>query len=48
MKKICMLLAAVCMMIATMSMTVQATQEIADRTDKACGECHSGGRHHGK
>lgn len=48
MKNMCILLAVVGLMIAAMSVTVQATPEIAERTDKACGDCHSGGRHHGK
>lgn len=48
MKKVCFLLVALCLVFAALSVTVQATPEIADNNDKPCGFCHSGGRHHGR
>ncbi|MDH5299538.1 MAG: hypothetical protein OEV91_11010 [Desulfobulbaceae bacterium] len=48
MKKVIFLILAGGMFLSAFSAAVQATPEIAERTDKACGECHSGGRHHGR
>jgi hypothetical protein len=48
MKKMCILLAAVCLMVSALCGPVQATWEKADKTGLDCSHCHSGGRHHGK
>lgn len=48
MKKVSSLLVIVGLLVSAMCATVQATFELAEKTDKTCGECHSGGRHHGK
>ena len=47
MKKGIVLLAALMMALSVFSVTVQATPDRAARTGKACGECHSHGRHMG-
>ncbi|MFZ5797781.1 MAG: hypothetical protein ACYCYR_15450 [Desulfobulbaceae bacterium] len=47
MKKTFFLLAAVCLLVAGASFSVQATPEKAEITGFSCGFCHSGGRHHG-
>ncbi len=48
MKKLSIMLVVVGVLFATMCATVQATPDKAINSDKTCGDCHSGGRHHGK
>lgn len=47
MKRMWILLTVVCLTVAAMGVSVQATPEKAEITGFSCGHCHSGGRHHG-